>query len=110
MRMPGSTGLPSACAVFMAIGFSVSALAQENSALALDKGCYSCHGNPPRKSAPTFEQLASNYAQYQGQTETAATLADKLHKEHVFGGIRAHEQLSPENALLLIRWIIDGAK
>ena len=110
MRMPYNTGLLSACAVFMAIGFTAGALAQTNSALALDKGCYSCHGSPPRKSAPTFEQLASNYAKYQGQTEAAITLADKLHEEHVFGGVRAHEQLSPESALLLVRWIIDGAK
>jgi len=33
-----------------------------------------------------------------------------LHKEHVFGGIKAHEQLSPEQALLLVTWITDGAK
>lgn len=94
----------------MAIGFPLRAVAQVNSALALDKGCYSCHGNPPRKSAATFEQLASNYAQYQGQTEAVTTLADKLRKKQVFGGIGVHEQLTPESALLLIRWIIDGAQ
>jgi cytochrome c len=110
MRMPNNTGLKSISAMLMVIGFPLGALAQANSTLALDKGCYSCHGSPPRKSAPTFEQLASNYAKYQGNAEAAITLADKLHQEHVFGGIRAHEQLSPESALLLVRWIIDGAK
>lgn len=92
------------------VGLPVLSLAQSSSALALDKGCYSCHGNPPRKNAPTFERLAADYAKYQGQTEATIALAEKLHKEHVFGGIKAHEQLTPENALQLVRWIIDGAK
>ena len=92
------------------IGLPMVSLAQSSSALALDKGCYSCHGSPPRKNAPTFERLANDYAKYQGQTEPTIALAEKLHKEHVFGGIKAHEQLTPENALQLVRWIIDGAK
>lgn len=93
-----------------AFGLPLTSLAQSSSALALDKGCYSCHGSSPRKNAPTFDQLAKDYAKYQGQTATAVTLAEKLHEEHVFGGIKAHEELTPENALQLVRWIIDGAK
>jgi cytochrome c len=93
-----------------ALGVPLVTLAQSNTVLALDKGCYSCHGNPPRKNAPTFNQLTKDYAKYQGQTDAAVALAEKLHKEHVFGGIKAHEQLTPENALQLVRWIIDGAK
>jgi cytochrome c len=80
------------------------------SSLALDKGCYNCHGNPPRKNTPSFDQLAETLAKYRGQTKVIADLAEKLHKEHVFGGIKAHEQLSPEQALLLVTWITDGAK
>ncbi|MDO9165292.1 MAG: hypothetical protein Q7U13_04225 [Rhodoferax sp.] len=84
--------------------------AQASAQLALDKGCYSCHGNPPKKNAPTFEQLAASYAQYQGQSDAAVRLASKLHEGYVFGGINAHERLTQESALALVRWIIDGAK
>jgi cytochrome c len=77
--------------------------AQANAQLALDKGCYSCHGNPPKKNAPSFEQLAANYAKYQGQSDAAAKLASQLHKDYVFGGINAHERLAQESALTLVR-------
>jgi cytochrome c len=93
-----------------AFGLPLTGLAQSSSALALDKGCYSCHGSSPRKNAPTFDQLAKDYAKYQGQTAAATSLAEKLHEEHLFGGIKAHEQLTPANALQLVSWIIDGAK
>ena len=93
-----------------ALGLPVISLAQSASALALDKGCYSCHGSSPRKNAPTFDQLAKDYAKYQGQTATEVTLAEKLHEKHLFGGIKAHEQLTQENAALLVHWIIEGAK
>jgi cytochrome c len=92
------------------IGVPMIASAQSNSLLALDKGCYSCHGDPPRKNIPAFEQIASRYAQYQGQTNAAASLAEKLRAQHVFGGINAHEKLTQENALKLVQWIIEGAK
>lgn len=92
------------------IGLPVFSLAQSNSTLALDKGCYSCHGSTPRKDAPTFDQLAKDYAKYQGQPAAAVELAAKLCEKHMLGGIKAHEQLTPENALQLVRWIIDGAK
>lgn len=84
--------------------------AQASAQLALDKGCYSCHGNPPKKNAPTFEQLAASYAQYQGKSDAAVRLASKLHEGYVFGGINAHERLTQESALTLVRWIIEGAK
>lgn len=84
--------------------------AQASAQLALDKGCYTCHGNPPMKNAPTFEQLAASYAQYQGQSDAAVRLASKLHQDYVFGGINAHERLTQESALALVRWIIEGAR
>jgi len=40
--------------------------AQATAQMALDKGCYSCHGNPPRKNVPSFDQLAADYAKYRG--------------------------------------------
>jgi cytochrome c len=108
-RLNYAAGLLKVFLISAAVGIPPVTVAQSNSVLALDKGCYSCHGNPPRKNAPTFDQLAKDYAKYRGQEEAAVALAEKLHKEHVFGGVKAHEQLTPENALQLIRWIIDGA-
>ena len=84
--------------------------AQASTQLALDKGCFACHGDPPRKNAPTFEQLAKDFARFQGQPEQEIKLADKLREGHVFGGIQAHENLTPESALALVRWVIQGAR
>jgi cytochrome c len=84
--------------------------ARANAQLALDKGCFACHGEPPRKNAPTFDQLAKDFARYRGQTEQELKLADKLREGHIFGGIQAHENLSADNARALVRWIIEGAR
>lgn len=85
-------------------------MAQANELLALDKGCVSCHGNAKNTGLPTFEQLAAKYAKYQGQTGSAAKLATELRQGRLLVGITAHQQLTQENATVLIRWIIDGAK
>jgi cytochrome c len=78
--------------------------------LALDKGCYSCHGEPPRRSAPSIAQLAADYARYRGQAEAPRKLADKLREGGLFAHIVAHERLSPAECETLMRWLIDGAK
>jgi cytochrome c len=84
--------------------------ARASSQLALDKGCYSCHGEPPRRSAPTLAQLAADYARYRGQAGAPRQLADKLREGGLFGHIAAHERLSMEECETLMRWLIDGAK
>ena len=81
-----------------------------SSQLALAKGCYSCHGEPPRKNVPSFPQLAVNYAKYQGQTHAARKLAQKLCEGTLFAHIASHERLSTKEAETLIQWVIDGAK
>ena len=83
---------------------------QASAQLALDKGCFSCHGIPPRKDAPPFTAIAQNYARYQGQPDMEIKLANQLRKGQLLGGIQAHEQLSEDSARLLVRWIIQGAK
>ncbi len=83
--------------------------AQASSQLALDKGCYTCHGNPPRKNAPTFAELASRYAKYRGNTSAENALVEKLRQGSFLGHIDAHERLSQDDARRLVRWIIDGA-
>lgn len=77
--------------------------------LAFEKGCYSCHGNPPRRNAPTFEQLAADYARYRGQAEAPRKLAEKLRAGGLFSHIAAHERIDPAECEALMRWIIDGA-
>jgi cytochrome c len=84
--------------------------AQASAQLALDQGCYACHGDPPRRGAPGFAQLATSYARYQGQAQAPRQLAEKLHKGSLFGHIAAHERLSLQEGELLMRWIIDGAR
>jgi cytochrome c len=103
------TRLLHAVALLLWTGASITA-AQASAQMALDKGCFACHGDPPRKNAPTFDQLARGYARYQGQTDQEIRLADKLREGHVFGGIQAHEQLSAESARALVHWIIQGAR
>lgn len=84
--------------------------AQANSQLALAKGCYSCHGEPPRRSTPGFSELATDYARYRGQPDAPRKLADKLRAGGLFGHIAAHERISQEECEALMRWIIDGAR
>lgn len=84
--------------------------AQASSQLALEKGCYSCHGEPPRRGIPSMAELAADYARYRGQADAPRRLADKLGEGTLFGHIAAHERLSPQECEALMRWIIDGAK
>lgn len=81
-----------------------------SSQLALDKGCYSCHGEPPRRNAPGMAQLAADYARYRGQVDAPRRLADKLREGGLFAHIAAHERISQEECEALMRWIIEGAK
>jgi cytochrome c len=73
-------------------------------------GCYNCHGNPPKKKAPTFAQLATDYAKARDDDRALQKLADKLRDGSILSHIDAHERLSPEAALQLVRWISEGAR
>ncbi len=84
--------------------------AQASSQLALDKGCYSCHGEPPRRNTPSMAQLATDYARYRGQPDAPRQLAEKLRAGGLFAHIAAHERLSLEDCETLMRWIIEGTK
>ncbi|MFN3496596.1 MAG: c-type cytochrome [Hydrogenophaga sp.] len=76
--------------------------------LALDKGCLSCHGTPPRGKAPTMAQLAADYAKHQGQEEQIQHLSSQLRERRLFGGVAAHERLSAEDAECFVRWLVGG--
>lgn len=78
--------------------------------LAADLGCYNCHGNPPKKKAPGFAELAARYAAVRNDPGARQQLADKLRDGSIFSHIDAHERLSPEVAGQLILWISEGAR
>ncbi len=76
--------------------------------LALDKGCLSCHGTPPRGKAPTIADLAARMASAKGNDAETAKLSERLREHHLFGGVPAHERLSAEEAERFVRWLVDG--
>ena len=78
--------------------------------LALDKGCLSCHGTPPRGQAPQFGQIAADYEKYRGQETDILRLSRALCAHHMLGGVSAHERLSAEDAERFVRWLVDGGK
>jgi cytochrome c len=78
--------------------------------LALDKGCLSCHGTPPRGKAPTLAELATRYAPAKGSEAEISKLTEHLREHHLFGGVPAHERLSAEEAERFVRWLVDGGR
>ncbi len=92
-----------------AVPVSCPAATTSGAQLASDQGCYNCHGDPPKKKAPTFAALSKDYAQYRGHPEQEAALAEKLRTGSFFGHIDAHERLSADTALALVRWIVSGS-
>lgn len=82
--------------------------ARADAAMALDKGCLSCHGDPPRGKAPTMAALAQRYAQLSADELTKK--AEQLCEHRLLGGVAAHEKLTPEESLRLVRWIATGAR
>ncbi|TCS98330.1 hypothetical protein EDC36_10586 [Tepidimonas ignava] len=79
-----------------------------DAAMAVDKGCLNCHGDPPRGKAPTLATLAQRYAPL--SADELARKAERLCEHRLLGGIAAHEKLTPEESLQLVRWIAAGAR
>jgi cytochrome c551/c552 len=97
--------------VSLALALTTSALplaAQASMNLALDKGCLSCHGTPPRGKAPTIADLATRFASVKGNEAEMLKLSERLREHHLFGGVPAHERLSAEEAERFVRWLVDG--
>jgi cytochrome c551/c552 len=78
--------------------------------LALDKGCLSCHGTPPRGKAPSIAELATRFAPAKGNEADITKLSERLREHHLFGGVPAHERLSAEEADRFVRWLVDGGR
>lgn len=97
--------------VSLALALTTSAFplaAQASMNLALDKGCLSCHGTPPRGKAPTIADLANRFATAKGNEAEMTKLSERLREHHLFGGVPAHERLSAEEAERFVRWLVDG--
>ena len=94
-------------AVALVVGASPAA--QASAQIALDMGCYNCHGHPPRKNVPTFAELARRYSAYRNGAAKQQQPADQLRERTIFSHINAHERISPETAAALVRWLCDGA-
>ena len=79
--------------------------------LAADQGCYTCHGEPPRRNVPSFREITVRYAAYRGRLDAAALreLTDRLHHGSLFSHVAAHERLTEEQAQRLVRWLVEGA-
>ena len=92
-----------------ALALALPGPVQASSALAVEKGCLSCHGTPPRRNTPSIAELARDYEKYRGQAGAVRKLADKLREGSLFGHIAAHERLSAEDAERLVQWLVDGA-
>ena len=95
--------------VFFFVSASVAPVASASAALALEHGCFSCHGEPSRGGCPTMAQLSRHLVKYKGQMGEAARQGEKLRAGDEFKHITPHCMLSPEKATLLLQWLIDGA-
>ena len=106
--MKNATGL---LATGIALALALTTLpARASMNLALDKGCLSCHGTPPRGKAPTIALLADRYVPLKGQEDQIAGKIGHLREHHLFGGVPAHERLSAEEAERFVRWLVDGGR
>jgi cytochrome c len=78
--------------------------------MAADRGCYNCHGEPPRRSVPSLRGIAAAYAQHRGRLDAATEqeLVDRLRKGSLFSHIAAHERLGDEDARRFVRWLVEG--
>lgn len=91
------------------IALAAPLAAQASSQLAIDKGCYSCHGVNLRGEAPGFERLAAKLGKHKGDAAAEQKIVNKLQHGDMLERIDAHERLSPESAKTLVHWLVDGA-
>ncbi len=86
-----------------------AATAAQAAQLALDKGCYGCHGATPRGSAPSMKALSEQLAHKPGADPSAQqSYAQRLVRCEGMTRVGAHQQLSVEEAGLLVRWLAAG--
>jgi len=97
-----------ASALLLAMAWPV--LANASAQLAVDHGCYNCHGVNLRDEAPSMQRLADKLSKYQGDPAAQQKFVDKYRAGEMFGHIDAHERLSSESATALVHWLAEGGK
>jgi len=100
---------PITCAGTLLLAMAWPLGANASAQLALDHGCYSCHGVNLREEAPSFERLAQKLANYKGDAAAQQKFVDKYRAGEMFGHIDAHERLSSDSAKALVQWLAEGA-
>lgn len=76
--------------------------------MAADRGCYNCHGEPPRRNVRSFAQIAASYVRLRGKTDAQKDAVERMHHGSLFSHIAAHERLSDEDAAALVHWLFQG--
>lgn len=89
---------------------SVAAALTPAAQMAADKGCYNCHGEPPRRNVRAFTEIAKAYRAYASQPAAVAQAVERLHHGSLFSHVAAHERLSDEEAAALVHWLVDGGQ
>lgn len=101
-------GLAVAAAVVALGGWPKQAAAQTASQMAADRGCYNCHGEPPRRNVRSFAQIAASYAGLRGKTDAEKDALQRMRHGSLFSHVAAHERLSDEDAAALVHWLFQG--
>jgi len=83
---------------------------QAGSALAVEMGCYNCHGQPLRAAAPSFERLATRFEKRRGDAAAEQHVVDEIRSAGTAHGIQLHQRVSTESARQLVHWLFEGAK
>jgi cytochrome c551/c552 len=91
--------------------FATAALpvaAADGGTLAADHGCLNCHGVTTHPhEAPLLKDLSARLAR---RGDTPEALNHALHEMQEKGGVHGHRFASDEAALLILRWMAQGAK
>jgi cytochrome c len=98
------------CALTLGGGLGLAQSALANPQMAVEMGCYNCHGAQLRADAPSFERLSEKFSKHKGDLAEERRHAEKLREGEFLQHFTAHQQLSPESAQKLVHWLAEGAK
>lgn len=77
--------------------------------LAAERGCYNCHGQPPRRNIPSFTEISRGYAALRAKPGAEQQARDRMHHGGLFSHVAAHERLTEAEATLLVHWLFSCA-
>jgi cytochrome c551/c552 len=87
-------------------GLSLPTRAADGARMASDQGCLNCHYSE-NQSAPTLKQLADRMA-HEGDSPEALQHMLREMREHT--GIHSHQMVTDESALVVLKWLAQGAR